>query len=258
MPRGTAKREVSFWEPPYGNRWRLKIISKSRIKRTAPPVACYGESPSFNHTANKPAPIKQPTLQKAWKPDISLLPIAFSTSTAWIFTVTSTSPMDAPKASRTGTASQKLCTWLSASKKPAYKQAATVKTLRQPNLAAASPDNGMVTKAPPPMHKSKSPSTPSFSASRVLKSGTRGAQLAMPKPPIKKQVRVASSCHKPGCSCSIGLTLVSLMKLPRSPVRLNNFFVPDYYSPTGVTGKTISVHNKTAGNFSSPFFRTLA
>jgi hypothetical protein len=117
---------------------------------------------------------------------MSLLPTAFSTSTAWMFTVTSTSPMEAPKARSTGTASQKVCTWLKASKKPAYKQAATVKTLRQPNLAAASPDKGMVMRAPPPMHSSKSPSTPSFSCQPRFKERHQGRPAGDAKPADKK------------------------------------------------------------------------
>ena len=155
-------------------------------------VEAVGESPRPpTQTPNSPAPAKPPTLQRPCMPDMRRLPEAFSTITAWIFTTTSMQPITAPKSSSTGTAARISLTWLRRNSKTAKARLAKVSTFRQPSRTAAAPDRGMVRREPMPMHSNKSPRISSPMASLSRKSGTKGAQEAAPKPPIKNTALVA-------------------------------------------------------------------
>src|SRR5690554_1014704 len=71
-------------------------------------------------------------------------------------------------------------------------------TLRQPIRPASIPVTGMETREPNPRHNSKAPKVASLTAKRSLAKGTSGAQADMPRPAIKKAIRVEICCATPG------------------------------------------------------------
>ena len=167
---------------------------------TAQAVAAKGVSPSTIQMPNSPAPTKPPTLHIACSPDISRRPEAFSTRIAWIFAETSSRPINAPKTSSPGTARAIEDTAQSPRSISANKLPTTQSTRRQPKRAAATPAKGIVNSEPKPMQSSSSPRTSSSTAKRAFSSGTKGAQDAVPKPPIKNTARVAHCWRAPGIS----------------------------------------------------------
>ena len=155
-------------------------------------VECSGVSPKVAvHRLKSPAPAKPPTLQKACIPLIIRLPAACSTKMAWIFTTTSIAPMKTPKDKSPRTANGKLGTSASTMRMLAKATETTESTLRQPNRVDKAPDSGIVRSEPIPIQSSSKPRTSSAMPSRCLKSGTRGAHVAAPNPPIKNMARVA-------------------------------------------------------------------
>ena len=135
----------------------------------------------------------------------------FSTSTATMLTTTSMQPITAPKISTIGTASESASTHETSRRIAAKRIEAVMTTRRHPSRMASAPESGIVRSEPTPMQSSSIPSTSSPTISRSRRSGTSGAHVAVPKPPMKKKARAACTSRIP-----ISFFLVSPMMLPIS------------------------------------------
>ena len=87
------------------------------------------------------------------------------------------------------------------SKMPAIVMLAHVRTFRQPNFSAASPDSGIVRSEPMPTQRRSIPSTSSPTLRRAFKYGTSGAHEAEANPPRKNIDRTARCSARPGFLC---------------------------------------------------------
>ena len=127
-----------------------------------------GEAPAHNSTLSPAAPAMPPALNRPWKPDIMVRPLARSTITAWMFMATSTAPTAAPNASSAKASDSAVDAVASAGSSAQMPSPAMQITPRQPKRAARAPDSGMVRIEPIPRHSSSRPRVPSSVFSRCL------------------------------------------------------------------------------------------
>ncbi|KWV79326.1 hypothetical protein PFLL34_00342 [Pseudomonas fluorescens] len=84
-----------------------------------------------------------------------------------------------------------------------------VSTRRQPKRDASTPAAGIAMIDPTPRHNNSRPRVPSFRFARALAYGTKGAQAAIPKPAIKKAMRVDICSSRPGTTgAGVGMAVM--------------------------------------------------
>ncbi len=121
---------------------------------------------------------------------MSARPLLRSTITAWMFIAQSSEPMAAPNKSNVATSHGADEATANTGKVAHTNKVAVMTTDRQPIRPHRKPASGIATIEPAPKHSNRRPSVPSVSAARDFTNGTNGAQAAIPKPAIKKAIRV--------------------------------------------------------------------
>jgi len=161
-----------------------------------------------------------PRLNRPWKPDIIERPLARSTMMAWKFIATSIAPTPAPNNISVSTSDGNAERVARKGIVVATTRVAATMTRQQPNLAARAPASGIVTIEPTPRHSRSSPSAPSLISARALANGTSAAHAELPKPVMKKTIRVARCSATPGiCSAMVSEIAIDTCLPPASMMR---------------------------------------